>query len=52
VAYYTVPLLLQGAFAHLGQKPGDFPVAEKISAQCLSLPMSPHMKQEDLENEF
>jgi len=49
VAYYTAPLHLQGAFADLGHKPGDFPVAEKVAAQCLSLPMSPYLKQADQE---
>lgn len=47
VAYYTAPLHLQGAFAELGHKPGDFPVTERISAQCLSLPMSPYLTEED-----
>ena len=47
VAYYTAPLHLQGAFAGLGHKPGDFPVTEQISARCLSLPMSPYLTPED-----
>jgi UDP-2-acetamido-2-deoxy-ribo-hexuluronate aminotransferase len=47
VAYYTAPLHLQGAFASLGHKPGDFPVAEQVAAQCLSLPMSPYLSQKD-----
>lgn len=47
VAYYTAPLHLQGAFANLGHKPGDFSVAEQLAAQCLSLPMSPYLSQED-----
>ena len=47
VAYYTAPLHLQGAFAGLGHKPGDFPVTERISARCLSLPMSPYLTPED-----
>jgi UDP-2-acetamido-2-deoxy-ribo-hexuluronate aminotransferase len=49
VAYYTAPLHLQGAFADLGHKPGDFPVAEKVSAQCLSLPMSPYLTMKEQE---
>lgn len=47
VAYYAVPLHLQGAFAGLGHKPGDFPVAESISEQCLSLPMYPYISRQD-----
>jgi hypothetical protein len=50
VAYYTVPLHLQGAFADLGHKPGDFPEAEKVAAQCLSLPMSPYLLPADQES--
>ena len=49
VAYYTVPLHLQGAFAALGHKPGDFPVAEQVASQCLSLPMSPYVLAADQE---
>jgi UDP-2-acetamido-2-deoxy-ribo-hexuluronate aminotransferase len=49
VAYYTAPLHLQGAFADLDHKAGDFPVAEKVATQCLSLPMSPYLRQEEQE---
>jgi UDP-2-acetamido-2-deoxy-ribo-hexuluronate aminotransferase len=47
VCYYSVPLHLQPVFANLNYKEGDFPVAEKIASQCLSLPMSPYLKPED-----
>ena len=49
VAYYTAPLHLQGAFADLGHKAGDFPVAEKVAAQCLNLPMSPYLTMKEQE---
>ena len=45
VSYYSVPL--QPAFENLGHKEGDFPVAEKVANQCLSLPMSPYLTLED-----
>jgi len=44
-AYYAVPLHLQGAFKNLGHAPGDFPVSEKVAAECLSLPMSPCLSE-------
>ncbi len=47
VSYYSVPLHLQPVFVNLGHKEGDFPVAEKVANQCLSLPMSPYLTQED-----
>ncbi len=49
VSYYKGPLHLQGAFAGLGHKRGDFPVTEKVAAQCLSLPMSPHLTASEQE---
>lgn len=49
VAYYTAPLHLQRAFADLRHKPGDFPKAEKVAAQCLSLPMSPYISAAEQE---
>jgi UDP-2-acetamido-2-deoxy-ribo-hexuluronate aminotransferase len=47
VSYYSVPLHLQPVFNHLGHRKGDFPVAEKVANQCLSLPMSPYLNEED-----
>ena len=47
VSYYSVPLHLQPAFNNLGHKEGDFPVAEKVANQCLSLPISPYLSEED-----
>ena len=43
VFYYSVPLHIQPVFENLGHKVGDFPVAEKVANQCLSLPMSPYL---------
>lgn len=47
VSYYSVPLHLQPVFNNLGYKKGDFPVAEKVANECLSLPMSPYLSAQD-----
>ena len=47
VSYYSVPLHLQTVFKTLKHKKGDFPIAEKVANQCLSLPMSPYISQEE-----
>lgn len=41
VSYYAKPLHLQPVFSYLKYSEGDFPVAERVANQCLSLPMSP-----------
>jgi dTDP-4-amino-4,6-dideoxygalactose transaminase len=37
--HYPVPIHLQPAYKHLGHKAGDFPVAERLANNILSLPM-------------
>ncbi|MHA1382086.1 MAG: DegT/DnrJ/EryC1/StrS family aminotransferase, partial [Candidatus Helarchaeota archaeon] len=34
---------------HLGYKKGDFPVAEKLAGEILSLPMYPELLEEQIE---
>lgn len=48
VPYYAKSLHEQGVFAHLGYERGDFPVTERVADQCLSLPMSPYLKSEEI----
>jgi len=46
--HYPIPLHLTGAYASLGYKEGDFPVAEKCAAEFVSLPMYPELKEEQI----
>jgi dTDP-4-amino-4,6-dideoxygalactose transaminase len=44
--HYPVPLHAQNAYRHLKYAPGDFPVAEKVARQVVSLPMYPQLNGE------
>jgi len=46
--HYPIPLHLQEAYKHLGYKNGDFPVAERVSKEIVSLPMFPELKREEI----
>lgn len=41
--HYPYPVHLTGAYAHLGQRAGSFPVAEQAAAEIVSLPLFPHL---------
>jgi dTDP-4-amino-4,6-dideoxygalactose transaminase len=44
--HYPIPLHLQKAYASLNYRPGDLPVAERVAAEILSLPMFPQLTAE------
>ena len=46
--YYPIPLHLQKAYQDSRYKAGDFPVAEKLAACVLSLPMHTELDEEQL----
>lgn len=47
--HYPTPVSLQPAYAWLGHKPGNFPVAEDVMRRCLSLPMFAELTGAQLE---
>jgi dTDP-4-amino-4,6-dideoxygalactose transaminase len=48
--HYSIPVHLQPAYAALGYCIGDFPVAERVAKECLSLPMYPELSESEQEH--
>ena len=46
--HYPMPLHLQECFEYLGYKKGDFPIAEMISDEIMSLPMNPYLSDDEI----
>jgi len=46
--HYPQPAHLSGAYAHLGYRPGAFPVTERLANEVLSLPMYPGIAEGQL----
>ena len=44
--HYPIPLHMQKAYASLNYRPADFPVAERVAAEIISLPMFPQLTAE------
>jgi dTDP-4-amino-4,6-dideoxygalactose transaminase len=47
--YYPLPLHLQQAYQHLGHREGDFPVAERLSRESLSIPIYPELTADQVD---
>jgi len=48
--HYPIPPHLQECYEYLGYKKGDFPIAERLSNEVLSLPLYVGMKKNKLEH--
>jgi dTDP-4-amino-4,6-dideoxygalactose transaminase len=44
--HYPIPLHMQKAYDYLNYRQGDFPVAEKVAVEIVSLPMFPTLRPE------
>lgn len=47
--HYPVPCHLQKAYAHLGYRVGDCPNAEYLAEHCVTLPLFPEMRDEEVD---
>ena len=48
--HYPIPIHLQKAYEDLGYQRGDYPIAEKISNEQISLPMFYGLKDEEADH--
>jgi dTDP-4-amino-4,6-dideoxygalactose transaminase len=46
--HYPIPPHLSDAYRSLGYNQGDFPIAEKLAAEEMSLPIGPHLNISDI----
>jgi len=47
IIHYPMPIYLQPAYSYMNLLPGTFEVTEKISDNILSLPIGPHLSEEE-----
>lgn len=48
--HYPIPPHLQQAYASVGWRLGEFPLAERIANEVFSLPMGPHLRLDEVSN--
>ena len=46
--HYPLPPHLQGAYRSMGAPRGRYPIAEALADEVLSLPMGPHLSDDDV----
>ena len=46
--HYPIPPFAQQAYSNLGYTKNDFPITTRVSAEILSLPLGPHMRESEL----
>lgn len=46
--HYPVPCHLQKAYGHLGGRKGDCPNAERLAERCVTLPLFPKMREDEV----
>ncbi len=49
IIYYPIPIHRQPAYAELGYGPGSLPITERLTAEVLSLPIFPELRQAQQE---
>ena len=49
MALHTPPIHLQPIFRDLGYQDGDFPVAEQVCRDMISLPVFPELSEEQIQ---
>jgi dTDP-4-amino-4,6-dideoxygalactose transaminase len=47
--HYPIPLYQQKGLAHLGYRPGDFPVADRHAREIISFPCDQHLSEQQVD---
>jgi dTDP-3-amino-2,3,6-trideoxy-4-keto-D-glucose/dTDP-3-amino-3,4,6-trideoxy-alpha-D-glucose/dTDP-2,6-dideoxy-D-kanosamine transaminase len=47
--HYPVPIYRQPALAHLGHKPGDFPIADRHTHEIITFPCDQHLSRAEMD---
>lgn len=48
--HYPIPLYQQEALAHLGHKPGDFPITDRDAAGTISFPVDGYLSEAEMDH--